>query len=107
MDTDRLEFHLENWARWMQTGGKSEFKVHGGHSLRGFTHYDTESAYEQMDISSAKATDAAIGDLKPLERAAINCEYLGAKWTYEGPQHAVLAIARHAVRMGLERRSIV
>lgn len=109
MSAGRLEGHLRNWTCWMFTGGLGEFKVIGGVGLHGYTHFDgdNESVYAKMDIATAKATDAAINDLKLLEKAAIHANYLGAKWVSILNIHAVLVIARHGVRMGLERRGIV
>lgn len=108
MDTDRLLFHLDNWARWMKSRGLSGFHVRAKSVGVGYTHYDTdrESEYEKSDNWHAENTDAVIRDLKRLEQLALQCEYLGAIWTDPLDIGLVLVVAREGVRMGLDKRGI-
>lgn len=107
MDTARLEWHLLNWARWMRSRGLSNFHVRAKSVGEGFTHYDTDGEYEKSDAWVAENVDAIIRDLKRLERAALECEYLGAAWLEKIDIGLILVVAREGVRMGLNRRGIV
>ena len=104
---ERLEEMLMNWVRWMHGGGMSDFHVKCRSVGQGFKHYDTDSSYIELDARLAKAVDTIVThDLKSLERDAINSEYLDAVWPHAVSIHPVLVIARQAVRMGLQRRSL-
>ena len=105
---DRLDWHLENWARWQRAGGYAEFHVGASGGLRGFTHYDTESERDKSDAKTADIVDAIIRDLKPMERDALNTEYLGVKWTNtEFALTVALVLAREQVQLGINRRGIL
>lgn len=106
-DYDRLNWHLENWKRWMETGGNTVFHVGGGVGLRGFTHYDTDGEYDKSDNHTAVMVDAVIRGLKKIEYEALACEYLGEIWRSTTPLHLVLVVARHGVRIGINRRGLV
>lgn len=104
---DRLTWHLENWSRWMETGGMSNFHVQGGQNLRGYPqHYDTEVERDKSDQQTAVQVDAVIRGLKALEQAALRCEYLKETWKSPLPIGTVLALAREQVRIGLNKRVI-
>jgi len=105
---DRLEFHLQNWASWMRSGGMSAFHVQGGQNLRGYPqHYDTEVERDKSDRDTAIQVDAIIRDLKKMERDALNTEYLGHEWP-NNPDFLgiVLVLAREQVQAGITRRCL-
>lgn len=106
---DRLEWHLQNWARWMRAGGLTKFRVVGGHGLRGFTHYshDREAEDAQSDTDTAVRVDAVIRDLAAGERDALQVEYLDAVWRRATPLRAVLCLARERVGIGIRRLGIL
>ena len=105
---DRLQWHLENWARFMRSGGGTVFRVEGGHGLRGFTHFDTESGYDKSDYDTAVQVDAVIRDLKQMEKDALHTEYLGAVWpNTEFALTVSLVLAREQVQIGINRRGLV
>lgn len=107
VEYDRLDWHLQNWRRWMQTGGKTVFHVGGGIGLQGFTHYDTDGEYDKSDTQTAIIVDAVIRGLAQGEQEALASEYLGAAWRRATPLHLVLVVARHGVQMGINRRGLV
>ena len=105
---DRLEWHFYNWARWMRSGGKTQFHVGGGLGLQGFTHFDTESSYDKSDNDTAIMVDAIIRDLKQMERDSLHTEYLGKVWPNK-PEilGMVLVLAREQVQAGIRKRGLI
>jgi hypothetical protein len=99
-----LQRILYNWAIWKKTGGMGNFHVRAGSVGEGFTHHDTDSAYDKHDLFMGQTTDAVIRDLKALERDAIEAEYLERVWAHTVSVHHVLVIAHEAVRLGLKRK---
>lgn len=75
--------------------------------LECYTNPDTDAAYENADLEAAQATDAAIGDLTPVERAAIHHAYLDAVYRFPREQfEVVLARAEQRVQESLERKGV-
>lgn len=79
MSEGRLEFHFDNWRRWMRKDdvtdgapGKAAGCVGGGYSQ---TFDDMADA---SDIRCARIVDALVSSLSPVERAAVYHEYLYA-----------------------------
>lgn len=106
-----IEFYLENWARWMDSGGKpDELPDHASGGAENYTSMDWETcdkSYEQMDLRNAVMTNAVIEDLGPIERAAIYCQYLAAVFKFNRHDfNAVLRLAKLRIGRGLERRGI-
>lgn len=109
----RLDLKLERdfmqpWARWLSRKGVPEHHVRSKSIGRGYTHEDTDGAYDAMDLRNAQAVDAIVWhDLKAMERAALLAEYTDAIWTYEPINiHPVLVVAREAVRMALRQKGL-
>lgn len=109
VNDDRVEFHLDNWSRWMRTGGYTGLSApHRASGGIGISHTaDFDQLADIADMQSAKACDAVIRGLRPLEQKAIRCAYLGEEWTSVLQEGAVLVVAKEAVRLGLNRRGIV
>lgn len=79
----RLEFHFDNWKRWMKKDdvtdgapGKAAGCVGGGYS-RTF-----DEMVDAADIRCAMIVDALVSSLTPVERAAVNHKYLYAVFRY-------------------------
>lgn len=108
VDYDRVEWHLWNWARYMRTGGYAGLSISGRASGGiGISHSaDFDQLADLADRSSARACDAVIRDLKPLEQKAIRCAYLGEDWTRPEHEGAVLVVAKESVRLGLNKRGV-
>ena len=106
---DRVEWHLWNWRRWMQTGEFAGL----GHSGRasggiGISHTaDFDQLADQADRTVAKSVDAVIRGLKPLEQKALRCRYLHEEWTSILQQAQIVIVAKESLRLGLNRRGIV
>lgn len=106
VEYDRLEWHLQNWRRLMESGGYSEFKI-GKMGLVGFTHYgDEETNNSISDYRTARMCDAVVRGLRPMEQDALETNYLGHKWLYPQDLGTVLVLAREGVAMGLRKRGI-
>lgn len=94
MPVERLEFHFDNWRRWMRRDdvtdgypGKAAGCVGGGYSQ---TFDDMADA---QDVRVAKVVDALVNSLTTLERAAIYHQYL----------YAVFRSGRGELEKALER----
>ncbi len=105
-DYDRVEFHLWNWQRWMNSGQFAGLAAPGRASGGiGISHAaDFDQLYDQASQVVAKACDAVIGDLGKLEQKAIRCAYLGEVWESRLSESAVLVVAKEALRIELNRR---
>src|SRR3989304_1500350 len=108
MSPDRLEDDLQNWRAWMRHGGLEGLGMPSRVPGIGIRHNTTfDDMIEDLDRTTAKATDAAIADLKRLEREAIHHNYLGSDWRNDYANiHVVLVVAREAVRISLMKRGI-
>lgn len=102
----RLEWHLLGWAEWMEHGGgvrgfpsRSAGFVAGGNS----TSFD--DMIETADIAAARAVDAIIDGLAPIEQVAIHHAYLAAVWRSSRVNlAAVLGRAKGKIAAGLRAR---
>lgn len=104
----RLEFLLNNWARWMRKWG-SVSRWYPSKSC-GFTEYG-ESSVEDMEHTSdtwiARAVDAVIGDLPDQERSAIHHQYLDSRYKFQIVFYAAtLHNAKKLILAGMEKKGI-
>lgn len=105
---ERVAWHLWNWRRWMMSGDFAELGLPGRSSGMGYSHSaDFDQLADQADKVAARACDAVIRGLKPLEAKAIRCAYLEEEWVSLLNEAAVLVVAKESVRLGLNRRGIV
>lgn len=93
MPEARLEWHFDNWRRWMRqdsvTDGapsKAAGCVGGGYSQT------FDEMADAQDIRVARVVDALVNSLTPIERAAIYHQYL----------YAVFRHGRDALQQALE-----
>lgn len=105
----RVEWHLQNWKRYMFTGQYAGL----GHSGRasggiGISHSaDFDQLADQADRVLARTVDAIIRDLKPLEQKALRCRYLYEDWTDSREMALFVVLAKEGVRLGLNRKGVV
>lgn len=104
-----IDWHLQNWARWMNLGGKpTGFPNRGSGGAANYSVYtgDMDSAYSYSDGVIARATEAVISDLPEDEKLAINRKYLDE--TYRGDERFNIALerAKVAVERGLKRKGM-
>lgn len=99
MSEGRLEFHLDNWRRWMRkdsvTDGYSRTAagcIGGGYSQSFDDMVDAE------DIRCARILDALVNSLEPIERAAIYHRYLYAVFRH-GRDQMDAALQRGRMRI--------
>lgn len=109
INDDRVEWHLLNWRRWMQTGEFAGLGLSGRASGGiGISHSaDFDQLADGADRNVAKMVDAIIRGLKPLEQKALRCRYLHEDWTSPLPMAHIVVIAKEALRLGLNKRGIV
>lgn len=79
MSEARLEWHFDNWRRYMRRDsvtdgypGKGAGCVGGGYSQT------FDDMVDAADVRCARVLDALVGSLKQVERAAVYHEYLYA-----------------------------
>lgn len=102
---DQTDWHLQNWAAWMRTGGFSSlaYQISEGH--KGSTTFD--EMVENADRIAARAVDAILGNLPPAQQCAVHHVWLGASWRFpRNNVDALLELAKMAVRRGLSERGI-
>jgi hypothetical protein len=106
MPDTRLEFHLSNWARWMELGGialgfppKSAGFVGGGYN------HEFDTMVADADTRAAETVDALIDGLPILENIAICHRYLAAVWRGRDLESA-LDRAKDKLRTGLQHRGM-
>lgn len=108
MSEARLEWHFDNWRRWMRQDsvtdgapGKAAGCVGGGYSQ---TFDDMADA---QDIRVARVLDALVNSLTPLERAAVYHQYLYAVFRHgrDALQQA-LDTSRVRIARGLVERGV-
>ncbi len=108
MSSDRLEFHFDNWRKWMRKDGVTDGApgkacgcVGGGYSQT----FDEMVA--DADVRCARITDAVINSLPPVERSAIYREYLHAVFRFERIDfQKVLLLAKTRVATWLSVRGV-
>lgn len=107
-DYDRLECLLFHWAAWMRTGFYAKLRTPGRSACIGISHSaDFDQLADAADRSIARAVDAAIQDLKPLEQKALRCAYLGEQWASPLSEAAVLVVAREHLSIVANRRGLM
>lgn len=106
---DRIEEHLWRWARWMYAG-KTMHLRHRSKAAGGFADAssDFDTMVEAADIRCAEATDAAIDELPPTQRAAVHAKWLETNWSLpDEVLGAYYRVAVEAIGRGLDKRGIV
>lgn len=107
---ERVEWHLENWRRWMHSGRAVE-----GHATQalGLSNGGASESFDDMaeasDRRCAKAVNAVLDDLPHTQRIAVYMEqgimgrvFRFARTTY----HHELAAAKLAIGKGLAARGV-
>ena len=113
MDEARLDFHLSNWAEWQRDrpsdfGRSYPFCASGG--IRSDASRDFDSMVAEADAKCARATDAVVDGLPPIERASVYHVHLETAFRYPDIGRSVeraYSLARVAIKTGLKRRGIV
>jgi hypothetical protein len=108
MPVARLEFHFDNWKRWMKKDSVTDGAPHQAAGCVGGGYSQSfDDMADASDIRCARIMDALVGSLSHLERAAVYHEYLYAVFRHgrnELPQalgSARLKIAKWLVERGV------
>jgi hypothetical protein len=105
--SDRVESHLENWAKWQRSGGRQ-----GAHGGSGTPEYSGSSDFDDMcettDRANARTLDAWINDLPPMQKYAIHNHYLASVYRVRGlipsasdMEEGKAALSKKLVRWGI------
>ena len=108
MPEGRLEWHFDNWRRWMRHDatangypGKAAGCVGGGYSQ------SFDDMVDAADVRCARIVDALVNSLSPTERAAVYHKYLYAVFrATRGSLEQSLARARLKVAEWLVIRGV-
>jgi hypothetical protein len=107
---DRIEFHLDNWRRWMRSGREVD-----GHARQsqGLSDGGTSKGFDEMaeaeDRRCAKVVDAILDNLPPVQRIAIYIErgIMGRVFTFvRVTYHQALTEGKAALGRELARRGV-
>ncbi len=107
-DEQLLDWHFDNWARWMRRGKDS--KGYPGRAC-GCTSWgdawDDDAVFDRMDAAKAACVNTLVNDLPPAQRAAICHRYLDAVYHFPRRNYdQALASGRTAVAKGLQSRAM-
>lgn len=107
---ERVEFHLDNWRRWMRSG--QEVDGFAGRSS-GLSDGGTSKSFDEMaeaeDRRCAKVVDAILDNLPPADRIAIYMErgIMGRVFTFvRKTYHQALTDGKAALGRELARRGV-
>lgn len=107
---DRVDWHLENWRRWMRSG--HEVNGHSGRSS-GVSDGGTSKGFDEMaeaeDRRCAKIVDAILDNLPPTQRIAIYVErgIMGRVFKFERVTYEkALQLGKAALGRELARRGV-
>lgn len=102
-----VEWQLENWARMMGGGGRPDALPDKAHAGQNFTSYDSESAYDALDLRLALTVNAVISGLSPAEQSALHHQYLAAVYRFNRGQFgAALMMAKLKLASGLVAKGV-
>jgi hypothetical protein len=96
MPEGRLEFHFDNWRRWMK---KDEVTVGAPRTAAGCVGGGYSQSFDDMadasDVRCARIMDALVSSLEHMERAAIYHRYLYAVFQYgSNPEETRVLLSR-------------
>lgn len=109
MSLERVEWHLNNWAEWMQgerVGSSYRNRASGG--LRGYGGSDFEEMVDRADARCAEAVNAVISDMPLLEQTAVHHFMLASVFRFERADVALhFSIAKQMLAQALPAKGIV
>ena len=83
MSEARLEWHFDNWRRWMRCGSVTDgYPSKGAGCVGGGYSRTLDDMMDTSDIRVAGIVDALVCSLAPAESAAIHHEYLYAVFRF-------------------------
>lgn len=107
---DRIEFHLENWRRWMRSGQEVDgFASRSSGTSDGGTSKGFDEMVEAEDRRCAKIVNAILHNLPPAQRIAIYQEQgiTGRVFRFERTTYAAaLSAGKAALGRELSRRGV-
>lgn len=115
MNEDRVSWHLDNWAYWQRApeAGRGAAPrgypsaASSGMGIQRRSNFD--SMCDTADARCARAVDAILDGLRPIERASVHHFHLSAVFRFPRTgmsAERAYARARDAVRLGLISRGI-
>jgi hypothetical protein len=102
----RLDWHLDNWARYMRAGNSEELACQAA-GIWQASSPDFDQLADAMELRCAEAVDAIVGSLPVDERVALYHVHLGAVWRLNRQRmEDAYERARQCISDGLHRRGI-
>ena len=102
----RLDWHLDNWARYQRGGGTKHLGCKT-QSLFSSGSSDFDTMADRNEAKFAITMDTLVWDLPEIERIAVHHKHLQSVWrTNREPMESVYARARLSLSAGLVRRGI-
>ena len=108
MSEARLEWHFDNWRRWMRNDTVTDGAPHKAAGCVGGGYSQSfDDMADASDIRCARVLDALVSSLSIAERAAVNHQYLYAVWRHgRGDLPLYLASARLKIAKWLVERGV-
>lgn len=105
LNDERLDWQLENWARWECSGWDAElaFSISEGYSYS----QDFDDLCMKMDLECAHKTKAAIESLNPVESCAVFNKLVKSVFRFPEDIDSAWVRARWKLRKDLYKRGLV
>lgn len=108
MTDDRIGWHLENWAEWMDRGtaGGAGYSSRASGGMGRSHSRDFDSMVAESDNRCAIAVDAVLDSMNPAERGSIHHFHIAAVYGFRDPVKLVYDRARAKLGRELDARGI-
>lgn len=108
MPEERVEWHLENWERWMRSDQHGERIAIASAESRYCASRDFDSMLSDADSRCAEAADAVIDALPQPQHVAVYALHglIGAGSSYAGAMLRDYNCAKETIARGLTARGI-
>lgn len=108
MEHPRIDWHLDNWARYMREHDVEELQCKILDVYQS-ANADFDAMCDAMERRCAVAMDALVSDLPLAEKVAVHHKHLSAVWRFNRPgatMESVYQSARENLSEGLRRKGI-
>ena len=107
MPEARLEFHFDNWRRWMRHDGVTDgYPGKAAGCVGGGLSQTFDDMVDAADTRCACIVDGVVNSLSPVERSAIYHKYLYAVFRFPRGFEEAIAAARLKVAGMLVARGV-
>jgi len=107
MPEARLEWHFDNWRKWMRDGVLTEgYPAKSSGFIGGGLSRTFDEMVESADTRCAEIVDAVVNSLSSAQRAAVYHQYLYAVFRFPRGFDDAIAAARLRVAVLLVQRGV-